>query len=512
MSLIAPTVMTISPAQAAPSIPHTTLDPDSVRESMIYLQQTYGVSEAEALRRLELQADASVLQDTLLKEQPDSYAGMGIDQDNGGVLIVSATDVDKVAPYLSGMADRSHVKSKSTKYSLKRLWAERDRLTKQLKSDESSIFIPAVSAVENKVILERRDWVAQSKIDGTLNDETGLDVTLPATATERQSAVAQELALGRAAIKADPADLVEERALAQPSQLGGSQNPYIDWGYCHPLYCSTTYGPMRGGLRLNVKRDDGSWGGCTSGFNVRSTGGTTYNNWAWVLTAGHCVVGKTNNTNINHNGYSILKQHPGNSGLERNSYPYDYAFLPYLDGTTSAAWLDSFSGKNRVMKYCRNGGQDSDSDTPCGTQATTANVYVTGYHTLDEINAYYGFVVCATGTASSSVNYADSYWTGHNDSDVAGYLVGTRCGKTIQNRPDNVSIWTDICARPGDSGGPLFSQVDNTAYGILEGNLQSRTGACYSGEENNYIALSTIYAATNNVAGATYRVITSSTG
>ncbi|MFF4551095.1 hypothetical protein [Streptomyces sp. NPDC001435] len=497
-------------AQAAPGTAaddtqgtrHTRLDPDAVRESVAYLKETYHVSDAEALRRLQLQADAQILDKKLRKERPGAYAGMWLDQDHGGVLRVLTTSDSAVAPYIRALADRSHVRTRTVAHSRAELDGIVSRLERTVGGGPDSLFIPAVSMMENKVVLWRRDWVADAKRSGTWNKLSNLRGRPAATAAARTDAVAHELARGRAGLAAQPRGLVEERRLDQPQQ---AFTPYVDWGYCHPLYCSTKYGPMRGGLRLNIKRDNGTWGGCTSGFNIRSKGGTTYNNWAWVLTAGHCVVGKTNNTYINHNGYSILQQHAPNAALEINSYPYDFVMLPYISGSYSQTWLDNFSGKNRVMKYCRNGGQDSDSDTPCGTQATTADQWITGYHNFSEINP--GWVACATGTGSDSSNYPESYDSGAGD----GYLVGTRCGKVISPK-DGVGIWTDICARKGDSGGPLFSQIDKTAYGILEGSYQSRTGPCYSGEINNYVPISTIYHYTDNVAGATYRVITSSTG
>jgi len=488
---------------AAASPQHIDLDPDSVRESMAYLTETYHVSAAEALRRLELQADAQVLEKTLKKNRPQAYAGMWLDQERGGTLIVFTTSDSAMAPYVRSQRDSSHIQTKIVQHSWRELDEVRSRLERAVGAGPNSIFIPAVSVMENKVVLMRRDWVADAKQAGTWKKISNVDVRLPATAAARADTVAREVAAGRAALAAQPPALVEERQLKQPKQFF---TPYVDWGYCHPLYCSTKYGPMRGGLRLNIKRDGtGGWGGCTAGFNVRSKGGTTYNNWAWVLTAGHCVVGKTNNTDINHNGYPILKQHAPTSGLEKNSYPYDFVMLPYINGSYSQTWLDNFSGKNRVMKYCRNGGQDSDSDTPCGTQATTADQWITGYHNFGDIHP--GWVACASGTASDSANYPASYDSGAGD----GYLVGTRCGKVISSK-DLVGIWTDICARLGDSGGPLFSQIDKTAYGILEGSYQSRSGPCYAGEINNYVPISTIYGYTNNVLGATYRAITTSTG
>jgi streptogrisin C len=89
-------------------------------------------------------------------------------------------------------------------------------------------------------------------------------------------------------------------------------------------------------------------------------------------------------------------------GVERNSYPYDYTVVPYIDGNRSTSWLENQYNHNLVMTYCRNGGQDSDSDTPCGAQATSNNTPIRGYHSLGEIRG--GWIVCASGSASHTDN------------------------------------------------------------------------------------------------------------
>lgn len=490
---------------AAPSF-HTTLDPSAVHESMQYLTDTYGVSEREALRRLELQNDAQKLDALLKVEHPESYGGMRMDHDDGGKLVLSMTRPTDAQPYILSMPDRAHVQTRTVAHSLRQLEIVRKDLSKRVGEGIDSIYLTAINEQNNSVVLWERRWVAESKAKGTWARESGARAPMVSSATDYKKVVAVEHVNAQAAVTAAPMT-IERRVLPKPHQ---AFTPYVDWGYCHPLYCKSGYGGMRGGLRLNIKRDNGTWGGYTSGFNVRTTGGSVAN-WAWVLTAGHCVVGKTNNTAVHHNGYNILHQHGVISGyvMERNAYPYDFAFINYLDGTQAANWLNNQSGRNKVMKYCRNGGQDSDADTPCGTQAVTATEYVTGYHTLSEIKA--GWVVCATGTGSDVSNYPESYDTGAGDD----YLVGTRCGKVLST---DVGINTDLCARRGDSGGPLFSQIDHTAYGILEGNQQDRSGPCYSGELNNYSPLSKIYEQVdiwrNNgyTGGSTFRIITSSLG
>jgi streptogrisin C len=80
-----------SPSYAAVPSLHTSLDPKKVSASIQYLTATYKVSEAEALRRLELQNDAQKLDATLRKEHSAEYGGMWLDQDHGGVLNLATT-------------------------------------------------------------------------------------------------------------------------------------------------------------------------------------------------------------------------------------------------------------------------------------------------------------------------------------------------------------------------------------------------------------------------------------
>jgi streptogrisin C len=487
-------VMSTAPAvsfAAEPSF-HASLDPNAVKESMQYLIDTYGVSKKEALRRLELQNDAQKLEKLLTAKRPGSYGGMRMDQANGGRLVLSMTSPADAQPFIRSMPDKAHVETRVVPHSLRQLEQVRKGVSQQVGEDADAVYLTSIDEEKNSVVLWERDWVAQSKANGTWAEESGTRAPMVAAPATYKKAVAVERANANAAVNAVPAlartagvaapVAVERRVLPRPKQ---NYTPYVDWAYCHPLYCKSTYGGMRGGLRLNIQRDNGSWGGCTSGFNVRSYGGN-YAGWGWVLTAGHCVVGKTNATKVHHNGYNILNPHgvAGGYYMERNAYPYDFALLSYVDGTQSTSWLENQTYRNKVMKYCRNGGMDSDSDTPCGAQASLDTEYISGFHSLSEIKG--GWVVCASGAGSNPANYPESYDSGAG----SGYLVGTRCGKVLST---DVGINTDLCARAGDSGGPLFSQLDHTAYGILEGNQQNRSGACYAGEKNNYSPISKIY-------------------
>ncbi|SDL96723.1 streptogrisin C [Lentzea albidocapillata subsp. violacea] len=468
-SLLFASTVTAAPATAGPTL-RTTIDPSSVKESIDYLVQTYRVTEREALRRLELQNDAAKLEATLRKEAAGEYGGMWLDQQTGE-LVVAMTKPAAAQRQIAAMPDRANVEVRTVKHSLASLKSAHDRISRQVGAGAESVYLPAISTTENRVVVWERAWLRENKVGAAAQAEIRT-------------------------FDADPG-MVSARVLREPTPY--SADP-VDWGFCHPLYC-TNYGPMRGGLRLDMRRDNGTTGGCTSGFNLRTTGGA-FPGVPWVLTAGHCMSTKTNDVPTQHNRQVVLNQH----GIEKNFYPYDYAAVRYVDAATATTWLEGQTNRNTVLKYCRNGGLDSNGDTPCGPQVTSQNQEITSVTPLSGILT--GAIVCASGSGSSAVNYPDSFDSGAGE----GYLVGTRCGRVLST---DVGINTDVCARNGDSGGPLFSQVTKAGLGILNGSQQARSGACQLGELNNYAPLSTILedlSARQASGGSVFNVITTPQG
>ncbi len=469
----AATVLAQAPAAPPepPAPPVDLLVPATVRESTEYLVASFQVDQQEALRRLELQRTAAKLDAALRVEAADEYAGMWMDQQAGGLLMIATTDPTATQARLTGVHDSAHVRTTQVQHTLAQLTATRDALIAQLGTGAVVPHLPTISAAENRVVVWERSWA-----EGWSPGADPLATLDPAAADQ---------VVARAA---PPADTTSH---GSPNGVPGGA---VDPGFCHPHHC-TGHGPMRGGMRLNGQRDNGTWGGCTAGFNVRSTGGD-FPGAAWVLTAGHCVVGKTNNVPLQHNGTPVVEQH----GVESNSYPYDYALLPYVDPAAATTWLDGQAEHNLVLKHCPG------DPAVCGDRTTSADQPITGVTPLDSVVV--NSVVCASGSASSAATYPDVTDSGAG----AGFLSGTRCGLVTST---DVGINTDLCSRAGDSGGPLFDQVNQSALGILEGNLQSRTGPCAAGEVNNYSPLSTILqdaAGQLDAKGSTFSVITTPTG
>ncbi|MDT4989175.1 MAG: streptogrisin [Micromonosporaceae bacterium] len=475
------------------------LDARQVPGSIAYLRRTYGVSEAEALRRLRLQMTAQGLAGTLRQRVPAAYAGMWLDQAGGGRLVIEAKVPAAVATALGAVADRSHIVVHPAARSLDELDALRARVAAQLGDGPDSLLLPRVDETTNQVVVWKRDWLiaaggaAATTAHPAAVADTGGQLPRPFTAPAAA-------ALGR--VVAASAGAVVVRSMPRPHPLTTA----ADFNQCFPLYC-TGYGAMRGGIRLDIPRDDATVGGCTAGFNIRATEGT-YAGQPFVLTGGHCV-NSGRHTHLDtayHQGTPVLREIPA---LAVNNFPFDYALMPYTDTATAQTWLDGTPEHNLVLAWCRNGGFDSDVNTRCvdGDANDDGRVHITNLQPVADVHV--GAVVCATGAGASSVDYTDAVDSGPG----AGYRPGTRCG--IVTGQSNGAIDTDLCARAGDSGGPLFSEVTHSAIGILEGNTQDRSGPCQDGESNNYVPVSTILGAVNGqpaAAGSTFQVITTAKG
>jgi streptogrisin C len=248
--------------------------------------------------------------------------------------------------------------------------------------------------------------------------------------------------------------------------------------YCSPLACDA---PMRGGIRLDGRRDNGTFGGCTVGFNVKRADGRPF-----VLTAGHCVLGKNheNADRIWHNGIRVLNEHVGGrweSVTDRQSSFFgtpitDYAFMPYDadDGNKwEDFWLKKRWGKNRVAEFT-NCAIDPRGDIP-GFKCDYYNYYMSSAQTPPNKGTW----VCSTGAAGPGQTGSGA---------PADWLPGTRCGEVVQKSWPITKA--HICTAPGDSGGPLFNPATSQGIGILhDGDAATGNGKCKGDGDSLYFNL-----------------------
>ncbi|MER7420408.1 trypsin-like serine protease [Micromonospora peucetia] len=431
-----------------PARPAATVAKDSPA-SVSYLRGQYGVGPDEAARRLALQELSAPLAEQLAEEFPSEYGGMWLDQAAGGVLTLAATDVAPVAAAVSGVPDAAHVRVVPVRHSLRELTDAAARTATALDATAGTDVV--VDQQTNEVLVLTGDRIA--KDDGRLAG-----------------------ALAAAGVPARAQARIADTAVQKA---------------CDPRYCAKA--PMRGGIRLDVPRDDGTVGGCTSGFTVVVSGRSPY-----VLTAGHCVVGGRHQL-VDRTWHQFLGPkvpvtvEAPNPGLAENAYPYDYAIMPYQRGA-SAHWSSPSGGATApglVNYWCV-------PDNPrCGATGSR-DVPITGHVPWSAIQT--GWVVCATGAAytpKAGEKYVDS-------GAGAGYLPGTRCGEIIGKSSGGIDV--RICARPGDSGGPLFTEADGKALGILSHGDPGQ-GACTNpNERNSYAPVSTILDRANARTGNQLRI------
>jgi streptogrisin C len=435
------------------------LDASQVAGSIAYLENTYGVSQSEALRRLKLQAEAGQIDQQLQQNLGDSYGGVWLDQVNGGVLRVAATDTGDVSSALKKLPDAAHIKVSRVTRTLRQLTALQSTLNGQVSLADGAV---AIDVTTNQVVVyQRSGGAAIGRASHTMKSYVQAqgapknpDSRLKALAASHPGVVLRQMVVGvnRSALATDP-----------PSS-------------CSPQNCPP---PLRGGMRLDIKRTtantdsdnlDPMWGQCTTGFILYNASTRQY----YALTAGHCLVGsdKTGVTHAyNDAGTEIGYEVPDyvNSAA---SYPTDYGLLTVPNYTY---WFGG-APRNDVDIYCT-----AVESTGC----TSASMPITGYASYS--GSHVGDVVCATGSGNNEPN--------HGGYKSSGATPGTRCGEVTGA---NGGFVTNICSRKGDSGGPLFSEVTGQAYGVLNDGTAG-SGNCPSGntEWSQYSPVDKILSALN---------------
>ncbi|MFG2169311.1 chymotrypsin family serine protease [Micromonospora chersina] len=458
-------------------------------ESLEYLKTTYNVDEAEARRRLELQSRASGLADRARAAVGEELLDVWMDQAGGGKLTLLTSEPDRVRTALGGSAD-AQVRLVKSRFTAAQLEAARREVSTRLAGVEDV----AVSLDRRSESIQVRYFTGPGRADaGDVRRRSGSQTA------------------GRVSIQVD----------IRPRPPVGEQRS------CDIMACDT---PMRGGLRLHIKRDNGGWGSCTSGFNLRGSSGSG-NGWVYLLTAGHCALTPgASRQCFYHNGLPVVwekassgsesgcRTGTGNTNYAKNLFQaqlLDYAILPYYtEGANwSGYWLNGRSRHNLVQSQCV---------SPSAKSCTSGTYAISGLYTWSQIQP--GWIVCSTGTGTHEV---------YNTEVPTGYVPGTKCGeissKTCTDyyncKPSayGQGLAVNICTRSGDSGSPLFSQLDSRAYGILSGG-PSRDGLpCNLSDSREYSVFSPLMGdGTSNhpgildyasrLTGVTMNIITTASG
>ncbi len=204
--------------------------------------------------------------------------------------------------------------------------------------------------------------------------------------------------------------------------------------------------PMKGGLRIKVLNHPDSQ--CTSGFNVRRSGTSTFR----VLTAGHC-----------------LSKAPG--GIDASWMHHGVAF-----GTGRlSTWAALANADAGLVSQSEPSGADNLMFASHEGDIRT----VAGYVSADEQNV--GDYVCRQGEESG-------YW--------CGYIINEDKVKHVDGLDIEHQWVVDFDASPGDSGGPYFlTWAANTyAFGIHS----DSTALDPPGDKGWYSPISRVLSVLNN--------------
>lgn len=426
----------ITPAAAGRSPAAQIPVPRQIAGSVDYLTSTYHVTQADAIRRLDLQSWSSQTEPVLARRFRAEYAGMWLDQAHGGILYIATTRPGLLLRWPGLRAERRWIRAVLVARS-------RASLTR----------------------LQTRMQATVARLGGWTSIDDQRDQVVVWTTSAKLSAMAS--AIGRLRIAAG-AYAVHVAAVMQPAacNLAGRQ--------CDP--------PMRGGVQLDLWNASMSTilGYCTNGFDVHGSNG-----WDYTLTAGHCFT-ETNayytrawDASANSHWVGTL-----NGGVFIQAYPIEYALLPYYTGAGSnngnAYWIPAYQPQYEVLSVCKTW-----TDPYGGSCTTNESWPMKGMYTYSQIGV--GWTVCA-----------------------AGATTGTICGGVTSK---DGGIVTNICRKAGDSGGPLFSQADDMAYGILYGSSNADPNvACTASNSSDYSALSVDFADATSKTGLTYTIHTTGGG
>jgi streptogrisin C len=430
LALAAPQVaatVTTPDAVAGPSLSAAAPPLSQVRGSVAYLESAYHVTQAEAMRRLVEQREMPKLTAYLARRFPALYAGARLDQAHGGSIVIEATQPADLAATLHALPGWVRTRPARAKFSLRALQQIAGRATARLGAG----YTVTIDQVANRVVA-RPLAAAQSR-----SLSAALAGPLAADASSGGLVVAASATIG-----------LYPNDGCNPNSCGPPLSSGCDGTNCTP--------PFRAGLNLDLWTGTGTGspsglfeGRCTSGFDMVGSNG-----WVYSTSAGHCFKGLVSADSNNGTWVGYLPPHVGypwapviTQGYLSYTYPYDFAIMPFvvLGGVNYAFYWLYGQTMNRVYA------------------AGNALFPITGMYTYAQIGI--GWVVCASGE-----------------------FTGTGCGQVIG---EDGGIITNICQYQGDSGAPLYSQIDNTAYGLSS---MDNTGgdSCPSGYQSYFTPISNV--------------------
>jgi streptogrisin C len=216
-----------------------------------------------------------------------------------------------------------------------------------------------------------------------------------------------------------------------PAAYAIHANPHGTPTDCTVFVCDP---PFRGGISVELKTNVGDAPTyCTSAFNLIDDLGNFY-----ATTAGHCITRAGTNPQALFHDNRLVATRAGAVIRDANGPLRDFAVMPIPN---PALWMPVGPPHNIIKFHC-----ELPSPSICFDSLNLHRYQILAVR--DYANMAVGNLVCMAGA---------SVFTALVD-------PGTRCGE-ITALPGG-AIQTNICARRGDSGSPLFNQVTREAFGI----------------------------------------------
>jgi Trypsin len=312
--------------------------------------EKYGVEMEEALRRYDLQnAQFDVVAQLEAAVGPEAWGGAYIDHEQGGQLVVQATDEAALTRAVAAVSSGDvPVITKKVPRSVAALETVSDQLFQRAETSDTRVGLH-VNVVDNVVD------VAPIAADGASRTRSSTDID----------------------------------ALIEGNE--GQARPVASVAEPVPMSCSGTYQycdePLRGGVVV-YQRESGS-GFCTTGFNVVSTVDLK----SYVLTAGHCLA------ELNYSNTWITRM-PKDGALHTIGVEHNYVYFGYDAGIISVENVPGWRPDNHVLV------RNSDGPYP-----TNANQFYP-IHGVGNAGTISNGFLCKTGavTATTCGQFEGGNW------------------------------------------------------------------------------------------------------
>jgi hypothetical protein len=343
-----------SRAEAAPA------DDDIANDlAAVQLARDYGISQQEALTRIERQPNIYAL-DNALQRNVAGYAGTWIDQVNGGVAIIQLTkaaDESAVNSYIDQFNLSGYAAMRAVDVNLATLQSTYGKINAGLDTIESATNLNLGASID----------IANNRVAVVIDETSGM--------TPSEQAWYQGLLNGGA-----PVEL-------QQGAVGAAASG------CSFPSCNA---PLRGGLWVSISNagDQYGIGYCSSGFNVRSNSdGKNY-----TTTAGHCnshtwyekqiadgafhTIGPTHNAIFNDSSDEAITTVNNPSGWQ---LPNNYVYVTPSYGTIPTTLNERYTITSETSGYvtgiyvCHTG---ATSGTNCGHITSSSYTFPYGGHTV----------------------------------------------------------------------------------------------------------------------------------